>query len=387
MRSYNRMMLSKISIFLYLFFLSCEILRYSTFSFHSFFGKLGLILTLILFCFSIVVYKYTMKQWIILIIGITIFLFSYLRAHSAPDLLYMILIMFSMSSISPQKTLMYSAKLIFGFMLILAFCSLTGIIPNLLFYRNGVMRQSLGTTYPLVFGGYLFFGCAAYIMSSNNDKIDLLKEILVTFSSFVITFKINGARNDSLGIIFLLMISILAYFKKEINKKVLLILTILTYTISIISVFITHIFPYYSNSYFYLNNLFNGRLEMQYRLFNMYVPKIFGQNITETGLGGSQGRVFNYFYIDNSYAKLLFIYGILAMVLFLGLFGYLIRKLIQNNLYKQTLVILVIMLSGIVEDAFINYIMNVILYVLLVDTDAWRRYLTDKIIPNKRGVK
>jgi hypothetical protein len=258
-------------------------------------------------------------------------------------------------------------------MLILSICSIIGLIPNLLYYRDGVLRQSLGTIYPLTFGGSLFFGCSSFVMANDNTKKNLFKEIIVLFICFLVTFKINAARNDSIFIILLLIVSLLVYFiKDKINKRIVLILIPIVYFITIFSIFITKVFPYYSRTYFYLNQICSGRLDMQSQLFNMYTPKMLGQTIPQVGLGGSQGIVTNYFYIDNSYAKYLFIYGILATLLLFYLLSNLLSNLLQDKLYKQAYVVLIIMMAGISEDALVNMSIDVILYVLFVSAEGWK---------------
>ena len=60
-----------------------------------------------------------------------------------------------------------------------------------------------------------------------------------------------------------------------------------------------------------MDELFSGRLSLQYILLEYYSPLLWGQNITQQGFGGEQQTVNNYFYIDNSYARILFMYGII----------------------------------------------------------------------------
>ena len=149
------------------------------------------------------------------------------------------------------------------------------------------------------------------------------------------------------------------------NKYLSLVSIFIVYSICFISVFITNFLPYYSNTYVLLNQLFSGRLGLQYTLNNFYHPTLFGQTIPQVGFGGASTAISNYFYIDNSYVRLLFMNGIVLTILVLCLISRLIFDLYKLDLYKQVYIILIIMISGITEDSFVNGAINIFFYILL----------------------
>ena len=118
-----------------------------------------------------------------------------------------------------------------------------------------------------------------------------------------------------------------------------------------------------------MNDLFSGRLQLQYTLFSMYTPKLLEQNIPQNGLGRATTTVMNYFYIDSSYVRLLFIGGILLFLLFGVTFLLFLLRMINCNMYLIVYIALVIVISGITEDAVINPIMNIFLPLLLMKND------------------
>mgnify|MGYP007099446512 FL=1 len=169
------------------------------------------------------------------------------------------------------------------------------------------------------------------------------------------------------------MILILCRFSKflpdKINKILTKISSIIVCSIAFLTIFISNIIPYTSNLYGKMNDLFSGRLQLQYTLFSMYTPKLLEQNIPQNGLGRATTTVMNYFYIDSSYVRLLFIGGILLFLLFGVTFLLFLLRMINCNMYLIVYIALVIVISGITEDAVINPIMNIFLPLLLMKND------------------
>ena len=354
----NNYIIKHIILSLYIASLVLGIYSYSMVNWANKLASVRRVVIFLLGIISLILLKHTLKQYLFFIIGFCITSYSIIVNHGSLEYLLIVIIIFSLSTINPKTILKYSTIFIFINLLILFICSKLGIISNLLFYRDGTLRQSLGTVYPLAFAGYVFFLCAAYI-SINYDKNKIFLQILILLSSSLFLLKINGARNDSLFILLMVLCVFSVYIPKKINKIMSTFGSIVIFSLSILSIFITKLIPYTTNIYSLLNATFNGRLQFQYMIFNYYKPKLFGQLIPEVGLGGMQTPILNYFYIDNSYVKLLFMSGILFTILIYLTLIFLIKRLIDNNMYKLVYVLLVIMLAGIIEDSFINSSMNV----------------------------
>lgn len=348
----------KIILILYIISLSLGIYANSTFSWANeanFIRRLSIFLLGIM---SLVLLNHTLKQYVFLVVGVFVTGYSYIINRASIEYLIIVIIIFSLSIIEPKIILKYSIIFILSNLLVLVICSKIGLISNLLFYRDGVLRQSLGTIYPLAFAAYVFFLCGGYV-AINYGKSKILLQISILIIASIFLLKINGARNDS--ILTLLMIgSVLSvYIPKRFNKTISIVGTVIVFFLSILSIFITKISPYTTNLYDSLNVIFNGRLQFQYMLFTYYKPQFFGQLIPEIGLGGSQAPVLNYFYIDNSYTKMLFMAGIAFTIFMYCILIALVRRLINNDMYKLVYIILIVILAGIGEDSFINSSMNI----------------------------
>ena len=131
----------------------------------------------------------------------------------------------------------------------------------------------------------------------------------------------------------LLIVPILSdKWNKSVNKIIASIGAAFTVVLGLISVFITSFLPYTTNLYFKLNNLFSNRLYFQSLLFQRYPLQLLGQYVYQSGYGGGNNYVFNYFYIDNSFTRMMFLGGILFFVIFILCYLMLIFKL---NYYEK----------------------------------------------------
>ena len=221
----------------------------------------------------------------------------------------------------------------------------------------------------MILAGYIFYANAAWISSKQNDKKKYMGEVLLILISAVLVFRVTGARNDTFAIILLLGSYLINMISDRYNKAILTSGIVIIFAILFLSIFITQLLPYYSNSFNWVNNLFNHRLGLQYTLFEYYAPKLFGQDIPQVGSGGSTNNAGYYFYIDNSYTRLLFMYGIVFTIFILIMLLNYLRNLMEIKAYSLVYILLIVIASGIAEDAFINPVINVFLYLLLENRD------------------
>ena len=129
--------------------------------------------------------------------------------------------------------------------------------------------------YPLTFAGFIFYCCAAGIIlisNSSSSKNWIIDLILILASVFV--YKVNGARNDAFNILILILCRFSKFLPDKINKILTKISSIIVCSIAFLTIFISNIIPYTSNLYGKMNDLFSGRLQLQYTLFSMYTPKL-----------------------------------------------------------------------------------------------------------------
>lgn len=360
---------SNLLIYLFSIIIFCGMITYSMVPLSSLFVQVRYALIIVLFVLAVATQKHSIKQWIYFLIGSSITMISVVVTQIGLEYFFMILAIFSISTISPKKIMKFSAIMIAITLIFLTISSWLRVIPNLIFYRDNIIRQSWGTIYPLILAGYIFYANAAWISSKQNDKKKYMGEVLLILMSAVLVFRVTGARNDTFAIILLLGSYLINMISDRYNKAILTSGIVIIFAILFLSIFITQLLPYYSNSFNWVNNLFNHRLGLQYTLFEYYAPKLFGQDIPQVGAGGSTNNAGYYFYIDNSYTRLLFMYGIVFTIFILIMLLNYLRNLMEIKAYSLVYILLIVIASGIAEDAFINPVINVFLYLLLENRD------------------
>lgn len=315
--------------------------------------KLGYITIFILFFLSLLLEKINGKESLLLLVFLLV---SYTTGNI--ECLCMLLLIFAMRNFPVDISLKYIIITIFGFLALIYLCTVFNIIPNLVFYRGNSLRYAMGMQFPLVFSGYVFYGCVYLTLYYYKTSPIKLFFILILVCAFL--DKTTNSRNDELCIILLAVIVLLNKLSLPTKKTIFSILSGLTLILIIVSMFITKLVPYKSNIYTNLDVLFSGRLNLQYTLFERYTPKLFGQYIPQRGW---QNLInFNdYFYIDNSYLRILFMDGAIFFFCLLIIICFKLRDLWKNKLVIVGMILLVVLLNAITSDTFSTLTQNVII--------------------------
>lgn len=280
-------------------------------------------------------------------------------------LLYLVIIAFSMRNSNVFLLVKYtSITILFTLILILSLTKI-GYIPNLQFIRNGVLRSSLGMRFPLIFGSYVFSFSSLITLLMWKKYPKRLIFILLILAIFL--SKITNSRNDSFSILLLVLVVLLQKLPNKVLEKICEVCVNIVFLCSFCVPFITKIFPYNSFEYNILDKLSTGRLYYQNILCNFYTPKILGQKINEVGLGGTTSSVNNYFYIDSSMTRFMFLGGIIFFILYLFAWYRCINKQIKKKLYLFALVFIIIWLNGFLEDSMANPTTGFLVAFLLID--------------------
>lgn len=302
------------------------------------------IVIVLMFLLSLITNQYRLFDVIWLIICL-----SAIIATGGNLFLYLVLIAFSMRNSDLSLLLKYTAVAIAFSLLFIFLTTKLGITPNLMFVRNGVLRSSLGMRFPLLFGAYVFsLSAILTILYGKNYPIRLT--LFLVLAAFFIG-NVTNARNDAFSILLLIIVLIMQRIPSSILQKTCVTLANLIFIISFFIPFVTYIFPYGSFAYNLLDKLTTGRLYYQNILCSFYKPHLLGQYITEVGLGGSTGNVNNYFYIDSSLTRLMYIGGIVFFIAFLYSWRRCAVSLAKNKLFIFSLVFLVVWVNGFVEDS------------------------------------
>ena len=341
---------------LFFFLIALNIFSRSMFNIGSWFSYVNILLTLVMFIFSFFEFTFTKKDIIWLISGICIATFTY-----SLSCVLTILIMFSLRKINLKRSIKVIIFTIIISLLIIYFSSKLGIISNISFYRINNLRSSFGMQFPLVFSAYVFYLCV-YLTIAYKKK-NPIKVTIILLITFFLLSQVVDAINDEYCIALLILSIWFNKLKWSVKSKKTFIntVTVLVLVLIIFSIFISQIIPYSSNIFTDLNNLFSGRLNLQYKLFQNYRPHLTGQYIFQMGYGGQLLNVINYFYIDNSFVRFLFMDGILFFIFILWTFLRQIFVLINTSQYVYALILLIILINGISSDTLSQLTQSIII--------------------------
>lgn len=269
--------------------------------------------------------------------------------------------------------------------------SLLGIIRNLNFERNGIIRQSLGIDYPTDLAAYILYMTLAYCFL----KYDHLKWyhygaiVLLSFGLNLVT----NARLDVYALLLAIVILIIA--KRAQNPKNLVSRISISYfwALSLILPYAYFLLTYYydpQNSIFQkLNDLLSGRLLYGHVALTKYGITLFGQHVVEQGWGGVHGlhvfktAQFKYFFIDSTFIRLFVIYGavlgtfIIAILVIISF-----RETLRRN-YVFPAIVLIITISSLIDQHLLEITFNPFLLAFLANT--WRK-VPEEELNNEKAI-
>ncbi|GEP18440.1 hypothetical protein [Pediococcus pentosaceus] len=343
--------------------LQVSMFRYSVST--SFLSKIQLGIASILFLIALLK-KHTLYEYILGGGFVAIAIINFLHTGYYTYVL-LGLIMFSMKEVNVKKLLFATLFTILIGITIIFSLSEIGKLPNLVYYRAGIARQSFGMIYPLSMSTYVFFISVCITLLFRKKKIITVTILLILgYLSYIAT----GSRNDAITIILLAIIVVWDSWLEKISLLETNFLSIIIIMLAVLVNFVTELVPYGTRLYDILNALLSGRMNLQDTLLNSYGVNLFGHYIIENGNGGYEGqeRILKYFYIDNSYARLLFLGGLLLFIMVMVIFFWRISTLSREGFVVVALVFAVVCINGFTQESLQSPVTNILVPLLLKKT-------------------
>ncbi len=196
---------------------------------------------------------------------------------------------------------------------------LLGVFDNLEFYRHGAVSYSMGFSY-VGFSGALFIAIEASWLFLRNKKITFA-ETAAFFIIWIVIFYFTDTRAVTmLGIFMTIACYVAKFFKKSIKNKLVKWLCILYYPLFTLFVWgLQYYYNLHDNTGIMkkLNEGLSGRLQLNKHAIETYGLKLLGDDIT--WITNMDNRVRNaYNYVDCTYFKVLFDFGLVIGILFLA---------------------------------------------------------------------
>lgn len=277
------------------------------------------------------------------------------------DIAILVLTIIALRNCEFDKLIKLTFKIFIIMFFITVSLSLLKVIPDWTYSRDNLIRHSLGFYYPTItIGLYLsIILMYCYIKKSNSNYIELLT--LETINVFLYSYT-DGRLSFILitAILIIMAISKLKIFKMIFKTKVSQqILKVAVYILPVFLCLLTFTLAYmYSNQNVVaeeLDTMLSRRLKYTSKAFDNYPVTLFGKDIKWNGWGGygyvedNNFEKMEYNYVDISYARVLFDYGIIAEILIL----YAYTKILSTN-YKQKNYWMCIILFFVLIWAFVE---------------------------------
>lgn len=113
-----------------------------------------------------------------------------------------------------------------------------------------------------------------------------------------------------------------------------------------------------------------ARLILGYVGFEQFEIKLFGNDIFQNGWGGKTKSDGYYFYLDNSYVRMLLLNGIIVFLLFIGIMTYLQVGLHKKGMYYEMFLLTVVAINCIMEHHLMNASYNAFALLIFANLDS-----------------
>lgn len=337
--------------------------------------RIGIVLCLVK---SLFIDKFTPKQFWCYMICLGSAILSYDRFRH--EVLLMIPFIFAAKDIDFKKILRTYFWTVLLLMLTVNVLTLIGKIPNLTFFRDGKTRVSYGFTYPTLEAAHIFYFVLAYTVYK-KFKLNWIQDIIIALLGYFIIVK-GDARLDgymTFAILFVVIFKKLIF--KLLSKLNNFIPAILTLTVIVGFLMLSHNYNAMNPIEFKLNSLLSNRLNLTQQGLLEYPVKLFGQHVQMQSFAGYAGLamtqtswlVKNYFYIDNSFAQVLLINGLVLFVIVLLVFFYNSWKFMKEEKFSFVIVLIFLAITGSIESYVLQFSYNIFAVMILANLQYWEK--------------
>lgn len=246
---------------------------------------------------------------------------------------------------------------------------LIGIIPNQITVFNSRIRYYMGFGWPS-FSSFLLFFVVLYFIWINYNTFSLLWFLLFLVINQYL-YKMTDTKTPyylTIAILLIWLFFTKSRFNFKFNFKWMIFLSL----IPILLICLITYLPLNAYKFPNINNILSGRLNYGYIGINTFGIKLFGQPYYESTIPAQ------YFTIDSGLLRYLLHFGIISTLIMLVLYQRLILKLLKQQNYIRSIVIIFCFLSAFSDPWFLNISFNLFWIVLneLVEDDT----ATDEII-------
>lgn len=236
-------------------------------------------------------------------------------------------------------------------------------------------RHSYGIQFPTDFAAHLFY----IVMAAAILYKEKLKTIGIVWVSLLVAFCVYMTANALTTTLCLIGFCVLCIFERIFRKYMRHIEKGLRWTPVACAAIYLGLAYFYDEQIAWLekaNQLLTKRLAFGKFGFVAYDIKLFGQDVYEQGYGNGFEVTGPYFFLDNSYIKILLEYGLFAFVIVLLVLILISKRAAYNQKNIIVLALVAISIHSFMEHHLINIAYNPIIFALFATLD--NNALTDR---------
>lgn len=311
------------------------------------------ILILISFCMR----KHKVSEFMIrILVGVFVFLIGY-NIHSIGIGVCALLIMAS-EKIDSERIVKFCVFSNIFFLMIVIFPALLGLIPNDIYYHNGVLAYSLGFSYYsnvpyAVFMITLF----TYWLTKKKNEENLV--LLLSVPVNLLCYKFCTVRLTLYCYIIFIALAVLFKFT-DFTKKSKWRIALVSGMFPLVAIFVIAIsllknrFPIIQA----LDAALNYRLGFNLQGFQKYGISLFGKKIEAVAEYWDANNINHYFFIDCGYVYTLLCYGIILFAIILFLYSFLSNYAMKKHDSKLLIICIIICVFSVVNNVLFNFSLN-----------------------------
>lgn len=305
--------------------------------------------------------KITISIILLSIVALIVVIFS-----KNKSIIFLFLALMASRKLKKNKLLKIIYYIFFVTYIIIIALALLNIIPDWTFKRGNTIRHSLGYIYATdCIGIYLaIIFMYAFLKKSKANLLEIMSLELIN----IFLYKYTDGRLSFILISILLcmlVLSKISIIKKLFNsKETQKIIKIICYSLPII-MFIAYnclTYAYSQNSGIAkkIDKLLSSRLKYTAQAYETYGVPIFGKNIEWHGWGGygytnlDKMDEFEYNFVDSSYARLIFDYGIVFSLIVILMYTYILIKNFNKRNYWTVFLLILVLIWSFIEPYIIN---------------------------------
>lgn len=321
--------------------------------------------------------RMSLKQWIFFGVIATLLVLDSLPTGNH-EILYLFIVIWGCRNIDKKRIIRYIFGIIAILTLVIALFVMIGVIENTQFLLNGVReRKGLGYNVWSILP-FQFYSLCVFYMYIQKKKIRIYKVILMN----VLALYIGIVTDTKTSVIMTFSSTFLIYWIQTMrirNWKRLRWLIVLPEMLAISSYLITCLYGQGGAFWKKINTLLSNRLMYQSTALNRYGITLFANPSVKSILSPE-----SYFGIDNQYMNLAVTWGIIALVVVLLVYSYLIKYCIENKDLKLLVIILSMLFMSMIWSRLVVLIEAVYL-VCFSDVFANKKSRNRKATSNKYG--